>query len=359
MLQEAVGLDPQFGTAYALLSRQQGELGAFGDPQLLTDALESARQATRVAPNEARGHHALGSIQLRRGRLSDARQAFRRALDLAPNFAAAVQDLSITDAALGRFDESLFWARRAVTLAPNNSIAYYHLSIPLISLADVNASDRWLDGAEQRFPTATRIQYMRSESDFLAGKGQDAEARIRKALAARPDDQELQAATAELSFLLKSADAPSRIETLFKQSPEAGGYLLAESFRSLHAYLLLQRGDKQMAMTLLDEALRAAQKELDEGSELPAVSMEIAAIHALRGERDEAIRWFNAAYLAGWRQFREVDNDPFFSGIRKDPEFVRIRRKMEEDVAVMRGRVDVNKNPELPKMPTTVPPPHP
>jgi tetratricopeptide (TPR) repeat protein len=193
---------------------------------------------------------------------------------------------------------------------------------------------------------------MLSESEFLTGKGQAAESRVRKALAARPDDPELQAEAALLLFLRKSGDARSRIETAFKQSPTARGYLLPETFRTLHAYLLLQTGDSQAATVLLDESLRAARKQLDEGSELPEVPLEMAAIHALRGERAEALQWFNAAYRAGWRLFREIDNDPLFSRIRQDPEFVRIRRKMEEDVAAMRARVNFEDNPRIPPAPS-------
>ena len=355
MLQQSVGLDPTFGAAYALLARQQGQLGAFGDARLLDDALESAKKAVAVAPGEARGHHALAVIHLRQGRLADARLAFLRALDLAPNFPDAAWDLSITDASLGRFDESLFWARKGFAMAPNVSTAYYHVAVPLLPLADDGAARRWLLDAEQRFPTAPRIQYMLSELDFLAGNGEASGSRIRRALAAQPDNDELQVVTAELAFLTKASDAASRIEVLFKQSPQARTYLLPESFRSLHAYALWQRGEQAAATALFDAALQSAHTELDQGSELPEVRLEIAAVHALRGNRNEALRWFETAYRAGARLFRELDHDPFFAGVRGDPEFGRIRRQMEQEVIATRKRVDLEANPPLPPMPVRPP----
>ena len=161
--------------------------------------------------------------------------------------------------------------------------------------------------------------------------------------------------TAELAFLTKASDAASRIEVLFKQSPQARTYLLPESFRSLHAYALWQRGEQAAATALFDAALQSAHTELDQGSELPEVRLEIAAVHALRGNRNEALRWFETAYRAGARLFRELDHDPFFAGVRGDPEFGRIRRQMEQEVIATRKRVDLEANPPLPPMPVRPP----
>ena len=310
MLEQAVKLDPKFAVAYAGLSRTQGELGSFGDRQLYDAAFISARKAIEADPNEARAHHALATMQLRVGHLTDARLGYLRALDLSPSLPDAAWDLSVTDATLGRLDESLFWARRGFELAPNISLAYYHLAIPLSLLADAGATERLLRSGEQRFPRSARIQYSLADTEWLAGKEQAADARARRALAASPDNPELQAVVAGYAFLLNAPDAPSRVEELFKQSPEARTFALPATNRTLHAYHLLKRGETERATALFDEALSAAHKELDGGSEGSEVPAEIAAIHALRGKRAEALQWFNTAYRVGDRHFREVQARP-------------------------------------------------
>jgi TolB-like protein/Tfp pilus assembly protein PilF len=357
LLKDAVKLDPKFAVAYARLSRMQGELGDFGDRQLYADSLASARQAIEADPKEARGHHALATIQSRMGHLTEGRLGFLRALELAPSLPEAAWDLSIASAALGRLDESLFWARRGFVVAPNVSTAYYHVAVPLSALADSDATQRWLRSGEERFPRAGRIQYMLAIEEALSGKEAAAEARVRRALAASPTNPEVQAAVAGHALLSRAADAFARIEELFKQSPESGTFLLPESFRTLHAYHLLERGDTQRAKVLLDESLAAARKALDDGSEGSEQSLEIAAIHALRGERPEALRWVAAAYRAGDRHFRELRIDPLFATLRTDPEFMRIVQQMEADVAAQRQRVDVNDNPPLPPLLSTAPSP--
>jgi eukaryotic-like serine/threonine-protein kinase len=353
ILQQAIGIDPDFSAAYAGMSRLQGELGDFGDRRYYDESLASARRAIDVDGNEPRAHHALAVIQLRRGRLAEARLEFLRALELAPNFADAAWDISVTDSSLGRNDESLFWARRGFTRAPNVSTASYHVAIPLLNLADAPAAQRFLLEAEKRFPAAPRIQYLLSWNEFVAGNPDTALARIRRAFEGNQDNGEVHAVAAALTFSAGTNDAAAHVASLFQKSPGARTYVLGATVRAMHAYLLLKAGDTTRGTALMNEALAAADKERTEGSELPDVPLEIAAIHAVRGERDEAIRWLESAYQAGWRLFRELDRDPFFASLRADPDYRRIRQRMEEDVRAMRQRVNVNDNPQMPPLSAT------
>ena len=296
---------------------------------------------SRRDPNEGRAHHALATIQLRIGNIAEAPAGYLRALDLAPSLAEAAWDLSVADAAVGRLDESLFWARRGFVLAPNASMAYYHVAVPLAMLGDSEATQRWLRGGEERFPRSSRIQYMLAGEEYLSGNLQAAEARVRRALAANPNDEELKAVVAVHAFLIEAA-MRKRAWRSYSSSSRGWSLSSARDFRTMHAYHLLKRGDTQRATALMDESLGAARKALDSGGEDSMVQMEIAAIHAARGERVEALRWLEAAYRAGDRHFREIRLDPFFSTLRTDPEFVRIIQQMENDVADERRRVDVN-----------------
>ena len=337
MLQEAVKLDPKFSVAYAGMSRVQGELGAFGDRRYYDDPLAAARKAIETNPDEARGHHALATIELRLGKIRNARLGYLRALELAPSFADAAWDLSIADSMLGRLDESLFWARRGFrTSAPNISTAYYHVAVPLLLLSDRGAAERWLRNAEQRFPGVLRIQYMLADLAFLAGSENAADARVRRAHVVSPENTELQVAVAGYAFLMQAPDAEARITELFAQSPAAATFLLPETFRTLHAYHLFKRGDTARATALWDEAMGAARKELEAGNEGPDVPLEMAAIYAVKRDHDEALRWIDEAYKAGDRHFREIRRDPFFAALRSDREFVRILQRMEDNVAEMR-----------------------
>jgi hypothetical protein len=66
--------------------------------------------------------------------------------------------------------------------------------------------------------------------------------------------------------------------------------------------------------------------------------MEIAAIHALRGETATALDWLDRGYEAGWRDYRITRRDPFFAGLRDEPRFRALLARMESDVAGMQRR---------------------
>ena len=351
LLKEAVALDPDFAIAHAGLSRVLGELGAFGDRQHFKEALASARRAVAADPNEARAHHALATISLRLGHLTEARAGYRRALDLAPNLAEAAWDLSLTEYAVGRYDESLTWARRGFLLAPNVSTAYYHVAVPLHALADTAAAERWLRAAAERFPRASRIQYMMADVEFFSGREQAADTRVRRALAAAPDNGELQSVVAAYAFLMNAPDAAARIDEQFKQSPTARTYSMPATFRALRGYQLIKGGDTSSGRQLMDVALAAAREAVARGIEAPEEQLEIAAILAFRGDAAGSLAALRAAYRAGDRHFREIRRDPCFESLRSHAEFVAILREMEADVAAQRKRIDLNDNPPLPPFP--------
>jgi TolB-like protein len=349
LLREAIARDPGFALAHAKLAVRLGFLGDYGDHTYFKEALTTAQKAVQLDPALGEAHHAVAASYLRFGRLSEARLSYLRAAELAPNMVAALNDLSIAEMALGHYDQSLFWARRGFQLAPNLNVAYYHVGVPLVALADDAVTERWLDEAERRFPELQRIQLLLSGLEFLRGQQNAALERIRRSVAAEPGNQEGRVGLAEMLVLVGSAEALPAVEALFRQGPEARtSNILSESFRTLYGFLLMKQGDSPQAQQLLDKSLAAAQRNLRDGSEVPELRMEIAAIHTLRGNKAEALKWIEEAYRSGWRLYREADRDPLLADLRNEPAFRDFVKRMEHDVAEMRRRIDVNDNPRLP-----------
>jgi tetratricopeptide (TPR) repeat protein len=349
LLKEAIVRDPGFALAQAKLAVRLGFLGDYGDHAYFKEALMTAQKAVQLDPALGQAHHAVAVSYMRFGRLSEARLSFLRAAELAPNMFGAMADLSIAEMGLGQFDQALFWARRGFQLAPNMSLAYYHVGVPLFALGDDAVTERWLRESERRFPKVQRIQLQLGSLEFLGGQAPAALERIRRTVAADPGNQEGNVALAEMLVLTGSAEALPAVEALFRQGPEGRTLnMLSESFRTLYGYLLTKQGDSRQAQQLLDESLALAQRRLADGSELPELRMEIAAIHTLRGNKPEALKWVEEAYGAGWRLYRETDRDPLLADLHNEPGFRDLLKRMERDVAEMRRRIDVNDNPRLP-----------
>ena len=98
----------------------------------------------------------------------------------------------------------------------------------------------------------------------------------------------------------------------------------------------MARGERSRAAALLAEALTRAHKALENGNENQRVPFEIAAIHATRGENDQALEWLAKAFAAGYKDYSTLGRHRIFAAVRTDPRFQNVLKQMERAVAKMR-----------------------
>ena len=338
ILRQAVARDSTFAAAYAELARLFMFLGYSRGPAYFDSGLVAAKKAVAADPELAQAHFALGGAQSVSGRLAAGSISYRKALQLDPNHAWAMMDLSINEDYLGNYDESLYWAMRAVPLDPASPVTYYHVSVPLVRLGDDLASERFLVRATRRFPDNVRLETALSMLDLKRGRDTSAMERARRIVARDPENQEGLAYLAELAVVTRALDAEALVKPLAEASPDTRPLFLHETFRTLYAWALAQRGARARADSMGDAALAQARKDLAAGNEMFDRSLEIAAISAVRGDFSNALEWLERAYQRGFKDPRVLARDPFFDGIRAHPQFQRIAARMQEDIAAMRRR---------------------
>ena len=340
LLRQAIRLDSTFATAYALLARRFMFLGIYAGPAYFDSGMVAVQRAIAVEPELATGHYYLAGLLASRGRLTEARLSYLKALELDPNEAGAMVDLSESESLLGRYDESFYWARRGVPLMGHHYLAYHHLAIPLLRLADDRTTERWLLRGEREWPNAVRLQIQLSWLDVLRGREQLALQRMRRIMANNPRDEEGSGHLAELAALTDAPDAEALLSPLVADQPAARPtiWTFPESFGALLGLVLHRGGQQARADKLWDEALAADSADLAKGHDNPDRPIEIAAIHAIRGEIRGALDWLERGYDAGWRDYRITNRDPFFAGLREEPRFRALLTRMESDVRTMQQR---------------------
>ena len=62
-------------------------------------------------------------------------------------------------------------------------------------------------------------------------------------------------------------------------------------------------------------------------------------VHAIRGEKDEALLWLQKAIDAGYDNYTWMSVDPAFENLRDDPRFRQMIAEMKSKVDEMRRRV--------------------
>jgi tetratricopeptide (TPR) repeat protein len=188
-----------------------------------------------------------------------------------------------------------------------------------------------------------RLDVMRVVLDVLRGRSQAAIDRTLSALDRHAGEQEFEGFAADaLLFLGEPEAARATLEGRSRLTPALGGifFLSRRTYRTNYAFLLHQLGDRDRAAALFDESLRASHAAIERGSEWSSRPLEIAAIHAVRGNTDEALEWLERTYQAGYRLYRILAQDPMFVSIRGHEQFQAILARMEGDVARERERVE-------------------
>ena len=105
----------------------------------------------------------------------------------------------------------------------------------------------------------------------------------------------------------------------------------------------------------MDSAMRVAQAALADGSEAVRVPMEIAAIHAAKGEREQALEWLERGLASGYKDYATLARNPIFENVRGDARFAAVLKKMEQAVAAMRDGSSVLAELRTMPFPTVAP----
>ena len=281
--QQAIDKDPTFPEAHVVLAHLY--------------CMESANFALNSKANLERGE----------------REA-RRAVQLSPDNPDALTVLGSALTEEGRNLEALPVLRRATQLAPNSELAWDMLGY-LCHYAGL------IDLAEQAYrrsidlnPTTVRIYWMHARMLLYQGKTQEAERELKQALATHPDQFK---GLAYLGEFLYYADKPDEAEQVFRHSVELAKNTGDDSSIALSAFLYASRGQRQK----IDSKIFAYRPEEVVDGDL---AYWLAGVHALLGEKPQALLWFRKAIEIGNHNYPWFERDKNFASMRSDPEYLRL-----------------------------------
>ena len=106
---------------------------------------------------------------------------------------------------------------------------------------------------------------------------------------------------------------------------------------------LLGAGEKEPGLRLLNEAETAYTDRIANGDTSFQARIQMAAIHALRGDKEAAYDWLERAIDAGFFAYREAERHPFFESLRGEERFQQMMAGVEERVEEMRRQWEADK----------------
>ena len=283
--EEAVAKDPTFAPAYVGLADSYESLSSIfigGPPQAMRQkAVQAARKALELDPDNAEAHSLLGSVYQEQWRWAEAEAEYKRALALNPNNAAAHGGYALWLACEGRHEEAVRWAQRGRELDP--------LVVSGDELGWIYFLGRHYDEAQREFQEVLAV----TSNDTAALWG--------------------------LGFVLIIKEQPNNAVLVLEkdvQLTDRGPGVVA-----LLATAYARAGQRQHALKLVEELERRGEKHF-----VPAG----AFINPYMGlaDYDQAFVWFERAYREQSPILQFLKVHPQFDPIRKDPRFLNLLERV-------------------------------
>jgi Flp pilus assembly protein TadD/TolB-like protein len=278
--QKALDRDPRSAAVY----RERGV--ALERLSRWDEAEASYRKAVELQPQSWSAQNYLGSFLVERNRAAEGEAAFRRALELAPDNVRALSNLGGALYYQDRLrDAEAVWTR-TLALAPAPTAAS--------NLAALQFSEkRYTEAARTLEKTASF-----GTKDYRIWRNLGA------ALYWAPGER------------AKAADAYRQAATLAEQE---------RRLDPKDARVLAQLAD---CYAMLGDAAKARPLAAEAGALAPQdrrVASTLAGVYEFVGDRDAALRWLGAAFALGYPRI-DVDSDPTFEKLRKDPRWPKVAR---------------------------------
>jgi adenylate cyclase len=335
----ALDLDPDFtlarawlARAYAIYAFNHGAGPAFSD-----SAVAIGRRAVAEQPDLADAQAALGVAFVTAGRYDDAIPTLQRAAELNPNDWASIANLGLLHGIRGQYDEAIRMTRHSLQRDPARSfLAYSNLASYYIQLGLYDTAARTLDRSLSLNPDYGQSIATAAWLDFHFRARPEATRAAAERLAADPDPG--RGADAGRAFLLLG-DPQSALSVLARTHQQVPTAQSNHIVGILYAQALLATGDRTRADSILADTERLLHDLIAARGEAQNAAYSMAAVHNLRGNRDEAFRWLERAIDHGSGS-AVLSLDPVFENLHDDPRFTALTRRVDADIATMRARVE-------------------
>ncbi len=279
----ALKTDPNYALAYTGLAFSYTNLGNYHGVMPPREAIQKAREATQKATELddtlGEAHMALGMIKL----FFDwdwigAEHSFKRAIELSPNSAMAHQLYGLFLSVMGRTVEAIAEQKRALSLDP---LSYKINDDLALSYLDLDQYDK----AIKQFQLCIEL------------------------------DPNLPSAHKGLGvvYLLKGLHEQA-IKEFRKAEALSGGQ---KRYKGYLGWALALTGERSKALEILHEL-----------EQQPNAEGAIALVYIGLGDKDLAFDWLEKAYLSSSSMMILIKIDPYYDGLRSDPRFTELLRKM-------------------------------
>jgi len=333
LFKKAIELDPDYALAHAGLADAYFQrVGRFGFPEAewFDAANEEAQKAISLDPNLAEGYKALGTAYRVKGWWRKALEAYQKAVEANPNSALACGALAECYYNIGEFDKAFLFSKKEIALSPAEAFPCYHLGYTYYGLDDPVRAEEWYKKALELQPDLD-VAHIGLINLFLdLGEYNKAIEQSQTGLSKFPSSPS--------AWIMESAALAQLFSGHYEKAQKYYQKIGAQPIEL--GYIYWKAGRKDEARELFQTNLDRLQKRLEQGDEGNDTRLSMAAIYAVQGDKEEALKWLQKAIDAGWRDYRYISRYPLLENIRDDERFKRSIDDLKAKIAEMRRRVE-------------------
>lgn len=288
---------------------------------------EYYQQAILKDPNYALAYAGLADCYLFRSAeegsreiLPKAREAAIKALEIDNNLSEAHSTLAIIKRRLELdFPGSESEIKLAIELNPNNAIAHFRYAMMLIDDGRFDEAEAEIKESLGIDPFSVPTRNAVAHILYFSRRYDEAIAELQKVIAMAPA---FPPAQRELGLAYEQKGMyQEALEQLQKSLALPGNFSKTMSTADIgHLYAVWGK---------TSEARKVLQELIHKSRQGYASAYGIAVVYAGLGERDRAVEWLNKAYEDRSIEMTDVKIDPRFDGLRSDPRFTDLLRRMK------------------------------
>ena len=232
------------------------------------------------------------------------------------------------------------WEKKAAAINPKNGIPYQIIGWIYRLLGDYNNAEQWLKKS-----LALKIfsdTYRELGYTYLLQQKKDSAKWLVPALIAIDSTNARNHETA--GVLLQMAGDKQKAREHFQKAIDLNKSISNDKDAIAPiglGQLLLEMNNKIDAEVQLSNSLSVFLKTIEEGSQDDDPPLNLAAIYAIKNDKQEAIKWFNKAVSANWLDYGFTDICPWFDNIRNEPAYKQQVTTVKKKIEVMRKNAAV------------------
>jgi tetratricopeptide (TPR) repeat protein len=385
--EQATERDPDYALAWAGLAETRSLMAmGYGPPEqwpeLPEKAMRAAERALELDDRLAEAYLSKGIFLAHHPPHDEdaAERELRRAIELNPSLANAHRELGLLLYRKGgRVEDGLHELLEAARLEPFWPLAKDHLAEAYAEEGDIVSSVSYLREYEElgeETPGASEVRAsmvvrdlgraeqllqemvdrdsgwaLRRAALVLSLSGRTAEARAAAARRLEQHDHHRGHAAAGVAALFAGDYAAAarhleRANDLYVDPVGLFGFALYDQeYATLLGYAHLKMGNEDRALRLFGETERYYADRIAGGDTSFKARVGLAAVHALRGDREAAYDWLQKAIDAGFYQYAEAERHLLLESLHGEERFQQMMKGVEAKVAEARRQVEAKAAP--------------